>query len=73
MLYFRYNTYSEALNFCNIINVGEGIPETPTSTTQNYCLPIECELKFYVLADQVTSKYTTATPVPMPIQPFPTI
>jgi len=71
MLYFKYTTYIKATNFCKLVDQGENIPESINSVTQNYCLPIECESNFYVIADYITTKYNTATPVEMPIQPTP--
>jgi hypothetical protein len=68
-MYFEYNLESDALNFCLIVSNGEGIPEAPDSITRSYCLPIKNQNKYYVIADAITSKYTTDTPVVMP--PFP--
>ncbi len=71
-MYFKYNNEIDALNFCLTVSNGEGIPESQDSITQTYCLPIENQGFFYVISDNITSKYTTNTPVDMPPWPLPT-
>lgn len=60
MEYYKFNTKKEALDFCFLVNEGEGILVTQQNVTTNYVRPIEFELNFWVISDEVTSKYTDA-------------
>jgi hypothetical protein len=62
-MYYKFNTKKEALDFCLLVNEGEGIAVTEGNVTTNYAQPIELELAFWVIADDVTSKYTEAEPI----------
>jgi hypothetical protein len=66
-MYFKFENKKEALEFCLLVNEGEGIAVTEENVTTNYAQPIEFELAFWVIADDVTSKYTDAEPTPPPI------
>jgi hypothetical protein len=63
MVYFKFNTKKEALDFCLKVNQGEDIVVTEEKVTTNYAQPFEYELAFYVIADEVTSKYTDDEPI----------
>jgi len=65
-LYYKYTTLVAANNFCTTVNTGEKIPVSQNSVTQFYCKPIENTGNYYVISDQITSKYTAATPVELP-------
>jgi hypothetical protein len=62
-MYFKFENKKEALDFCLQVNEGEGIAVTEENVTTNYAQPIEFELAFWVIADDVTSKYTEAEPI----------
>jgi hypothetical protein len=62
-MYFKFENKKEALDFCLLVNEGEGIAVTEEKVTTNYAQPIEFELAFWVIADDVTSKYTEAEPI----------
>jgi hypothetical protein len=62
-MFYKFNTKKEALDFCLQVNEGEGIGVTEEKVTTNYAQPIEFELAFWVIADDVTSKYTEAEPI----------
>jgi hypothetical protein len=62
-MYFKFDNKKEALDFCLQVNEGEGIAVTEENVTTNYAQPIEFELAFWVIADDVTSKYTEAEPI----------
>jgi hypothetical protein len=62
-MFYKFNNKKEALGFCLLVNEGEGITVTEGNMTTNYAQPIEFELAFYVIADDVTGKYTDAEPI----------
>jgi hypothetical protein len=65
---YFFSELSQAQAAVNIINVGEGIPVHPSSTTKTYCEPQECVGGWYIIHDSVTEQYL-GTPVDIePIQ-----
>ena len=63
MMYFVYTTEAEALTDIAKVNVGFFAPRPQGEyITDNYCLPIECNEGWAVIADEVTSKYIQGTP-----------
>jgi hypothetical protein len=62
-MYFKFENKKSALDFCLEINKGEKILIKEENTTTGYALPFEYESFFYVLADEVTSKYTDQEPI----------
>jgi hypothetical protein len=59
-MYFKFNTKKEAFNFIQLVNDGEHIQPTLDDTTTSYAQPIDLLGTFYVIADEVTRKYTDA-------------
>lgn len=57
-MYFKFNTKKEAFDFIQIVNDGENIQPSLDDTTTSYAQPIDIYGKFYVIADEVTRKYT---------------
>jgi hypothetical protein len=57
-MYFQFSTKQSALAFCLQVNEGEGIFINENNTTTGYAQPFELQDKFYVIADDITSKYT---------------
>jgi hypothetical protein len=62
MGYFKFNK-KEAIEFCQKVNKGENIQITEENVTTGYCQPFEYLGSFYVIADDVTSKYTDQEPI----------
>lgn len=59
-MYFKFNTKKEAFTFTQKVNEGENIQPTLDNTTTSYAQPIDWGGAFYVIADDVTRKYTDA-------------
>jgi hypothetical protein len=57
-MYFKFDNKKEALDFCIEVNKGENIIVSEENVTTGYAQPFEFKGVFYVLADEVTSKYT---------------
>lgn len=57
-MYFKFTTKKQAIDFCKQVNEGENISVNETNVTTGYAQPFEFKGVFYVLADEVTSKYT---------------
>lgn len=68
--FFKFNSLNEAQNVVNQINVGEGIPVNVQSITTTYCDIIERDGKYYILKDEITSKYTNVESVELLPIPF---
>jgi hypothetical protein len=62
-MYFKFDNKKEALDFCIEVNKGENIIVSEENVTTGYALPFRYEGFFYVLADEVTSKYTDQEPI----------
>ena len=62
-MYFKFNTKKEAFDFVQKVNEGEKIKPTMDNTTTSYAQPIDLAGTFYVIADDVTRKYTDAEAV----------
>jgi hypothetical protein len=62
-MYFKFTTKKQAIDFCKLVNKGENISVNETNVTTSYAQPIDLLGKFYVIADDVTSKYTDAEPI----------
>jgi hypothetical protein len=61
-MYFKFNK-QQAIEFCQKVNKGENIEVSEKNTTTGYCQPFEYLGSFYVIADEVTSKYTDLEPI----------
>jgi hypothetical protein len=59
-MYFKFTTKQQSIDFCKLVNNGENISVNETNVTTGYAQPIEILGAFYVIADDVTSKYTDA-------------
>jgi hypothetical protein len=59
-MYYKFNTKKEAFDFIQKVNEGENIQPTIDNTTTSYAQPIDLLGIFYVIADDVTKKYTDA-------------
>jgi hypothetical protein len=57
-MYFKFDNKKAALDFCIEVNKGENIIVSEENVTTGYAQPFEFKGVFYVLADEVTSKYT---------------
>jgi hypothetical protein len=57
-MYFKFDNKKAALDFCIEVNKGENISVSEENVTTGYAQPFEFKGVFYVLADEVTSKYT---------------
>jgi hypothetical protein len=57
-MYFKFENKKAALDFCIEVNKGENIIVSEENVTTGYAQPFEFKSVFYVLADEVTSKYT---------------
>ena len=53
---FFYSTKTAANNAIKTINQGEGLPNNGF-TTKTYCEPTKCVGGWFVLVDEITSKY----------------
>jgi hypothetical protein len=59
-MYFKFNTKKEAFDFIQKVNEGENIQPTIDNTTTSYAQPFDLHGVFYVIADDVTRKYSDA-------------
>jgi hypothetical protein len=57
-MYFKFDNKKAALDFCIEVNKGENIIISEENVTTGYAQPFELSGQFYVIADEVTSKYT---------------
>ena len=57
-MYFKFENKKTALDFCIEVNKGENIIVSEENVTTGYAQPFELSGQFYVIADEVTSKYT---------------
>jgi hypothetical protein len=57
-MYFKFENKKAALDFCIEVNKGENIRVSEENVTTGYAQPFELSGQFYVIADDVTSKYT---------------
>jgi hypothetical protein len=57
-MYFKFENKKAALDFCLEVNRGENIIVSEENVTTGYAQPFELSGQFYVLADDVTKKYT---------------
>jgi hypothetical protein len=62
-MYFKFTTKKQSIDFCKEVNEGENISVNETNVTTGYAQPIEILGAFYVIADDVTSKYTDVEPI----------
>jgi hypothetical protein len=54
-----FKTKDEIKEFISEINSGEGIPKYPDSITTTYCEFETSDSGFYVIPDEVTTKYSS--------------
>jgi hypothetical protein len=59
-MFFKFNTKKEAFDFIMEVNEGENIKPTLDNTTTSYAQPFALHGVFYVIADDVTRKYSDA-------------
>jgi hypothetical protein len=57
---FKFENKKTALDFCIKVNKGENISVSEENVTTGYCQPFEYMGTFYVIADDVTRKYSDA-------------
>ena len=57
-MYFKFDNKKAALDFCIEVNKGENIHVSEENVTTGYAQPFELSGQFYVIADEVTQKYT---------------
>ena len=62
-MHYKFINKKEAIEFCQKVNKGEKIEITEENVTTGYCQPFEYMGVFYVIADDVTSKYTDLEPI----------
>jgi hypothetical protein len=55
---FKFENKKTALDFCIEVNKGENIIVSEENVTTGYAQPFELSGQFYVIADEVTQKYT---------------
>jgi len=60
---YKFIKKKDAIEFCQKVNKGEKIEITEENVTTGYCQPFEYMGVFYVIADDVTSKYTDLEPI----------
>jgi len=58
-MYFKFITKKEAIDFIQLVNQGENIIPSLENMTTSYTQPIDVLGLFYVVADEVTRKYST--------------
>ena len=63
MEYYKFTTKQSAIDFCILINEGENIEISAENTTTDYAQPFQLNNKFYVIADEITAKYTDKKPI----------
>jgi len=59
-MYFKFTTKQQSIDFCKQVNEGENISVNETNVTTSYAQPIDLLGTFYVIADDVTRKYSDA-------------
>ena len=59
-MYFKFITKKEAFDFCKIVDEGENINISEENVTTKYTTPEDIFGTFYVIADEITRKYTEA-------------
>lgn len=59
-MYFKFLNKKLAFDFIQLVNNGENIQPSLDDTTTSYAQPIDLLGTFYVIADEVTRKYTDA-------------
>lgn len=59
-MYFKFSNKKNAFDFIQLVNEGENIQPSLDDTTTSYAQPIDLLGTFYVIADDVTRKYTDA-------------
>jgi hypothetical protein len=78
-MYFKFENKKAALDFCIEVNKGENIHVSEENVTTGYAQPFELNGQFYVIADEVTRKYTEQEPIdiyatrdtkPPPLSPY---
>jgi hypothetical protein len=70
-MYFKFINKKEAFDFCKIVNDGEGITISQENVTTKYTQPEDIFGTFYVIADEITRKYTEADEFdPFPAKDF---
>jgi hypothetical protein len=52
-----FQTYQEAQQAIELINIGEGIPVNPEAVTRTYTEAQENEGRIFIISDEVTIKY----------------
>jgi hypothetical protein len=57
MEYFKFETEEQAQAFCDKVSKGEGFGLNPENVTTCYCEPTEIEGEWFVIKDEITSKY----------------
>jgi hypothetical protein len=57
-MYFKFENKRAALDFCIEVNKGENIIVSEGNVTTGYAQPFELSGQFYVIADEITQKYT---------------
>jgi hypothetical protein len=57
-MYFKFDNKKAALDFCIEVNKGENIIVSEENVTTGYAQPFELSGQFYVIADEITQKYT---------------
>lgn len=72
MTYIEFTTKSEALEFCNLVNLGENIEPSEDKITSGYTQPIPFRDKWYVRYDEITSNYTELEPIDLDSTPIDT-
>ena len=59
-MHFKFITKRDAIDFIQVVNQGENIVPSLENMTTSYAQPIDLLGSFYVIADAVTRKYSTA-------------
>ena len=67
MEYYNFKIKQDAIDFCILINEGEKIEVSEKNTTTGYAQPFELNNEFYVIADEITAKYTNLIPIKISI------
>jgi hypothetical protein len=59
-MHFKFLTKKDAFDFCQLVDDGENINVTENNITTKYTHPVDIFDKYYVIADEVTRKYSDA-------------
>jgi hypothetical protein len=59
-MHYKFITKKDAIDFIQVVNQGENIVPSLENMTTSYAQPIDLLGSFYVIADAVTRKYSTA-------------